>query len=78
MLVEPPKVPAAYLVSVRKPIPESSGEAVIKDLIKSGPAGRAFLLYVDALSASWDNLYADRQAVRQLVERDEHSNSSNP
>lgn len=75
---EPPRVPSAYLVPVVKPVPDPSAREVIKDLIKKGPDGRAFVLYVDALSASWDNLYLDRLAVGRSVRGDGQENPDNP
>jgi hypothetical protein len=39
--------PSAYFVEVAKPMPPRTGM-------------KEFLVYVDELSVSWDNLYADR------------------
>jgi hypothetical protein len=78
VIVEPPRIPTAYLVPVNKPVPEASGRAVIVELIKKGADGRAFVLYIDALSASWDNLYQDRLAVRRLVDANDKESTGNP
>jgi hypothetical protein len=45
-----------YFVPVKKPVPPVKGMA-------------GFLLYVDELSVSWDNLHADRMKAREAIIR---------
>jgi hypothetical protein len=45
----------AYFADVTKPLPPRRGM-------------REFLIYVNDLSVSWDNLYADRLKAREIME----------
>jgi hypothetical protein len=49
--------PAAYFADVAKPVPPRRGM-------------KEFLIYVDDLSSSWDNLYIDRMKAREIMEGD--------
>jgi hypothetical protein len=56
----------AYLVPVDKPLPGPESREAVSSLMATA-AGRAFLLYVDRLSASWDNLRADREGALESL-----------
>ena len=60
-------VPAIYLAAVEKPVPPDSARPAV-DALASTPEGRQFMGYVWRLSASWDLLYGDREAVRRLAD----------
>ena len=55
----PPEVrvacaPMEYFADVKKPVPPKTGRSDV-------------LIYADALSVSWDNLYLDRLNARQII-----------
>jgi hypothetical protein len=60
-------LPAAYLGEVPKPVPPDEARPAV-DLLAADPAGRAFLVYVQRLSSSWDLIYGDRLRLGRLAD----------